>query len=63
MRRKKKVGIRRRTITGHAGLTRDTGGDEDNLRALESITETRLGGVVASNDTVGVDVAQIGSDT
>ena len=53
----------RLTITGHARLTGDTSGDEDNLGALESIAETRVRGVVASNDAVGVDVAQIGRDT
>ena len=51
------------TVTGHAGLARNTGRDEDDLRALESIAETRGSRVVASNGAVGVDVAQISSDT
>lgn len=51
------------TVTGHAGLTRDTGGDEDDLRALEGVTEARVGGVVARDDAVGVDVAEISSNT
>lgn len=28
------------TITGHAGLAGDTGGDDDNLSALESLGKT-----------------------
>ena len=51
------------TVTGHAGLAGNTGRDEDDLRALESIAEARGGRVVASDGAVGVDVAQIGSDT
>lgn len=53
----------RRTITGHAGLARNTSGDKDNLRALESITETRRSGIETLDGAVGVDVAQISSDT
>lgn len=50
-------------ITGHTGLAGNTSGDEDNLGALEAVTETGSIGVVASNSAVGVDVAQISSDT
>lgn len=50
-------------VTGHTGLAGDTGGDEDDLGALESITETLGGRVVAVDGAVGVDVAQIGRDT
>lgn len=51
------------TVTGHAGLARHTSGDEDDLRALESIAQASGGGVVARDGAVGVDVAQISSDT
>lgn len=50
-------------ITGHTGLARNTGRDEDDLGALEGITETSGIGVVTSDGAVGVDVAQIGSNT
>ena len=53
----------KRTVTGHAGLARNTSGDEDDLRALQSITEARGSRVEASDGAVGVDVAQISSDT
>jgi hypothetical protein len=51
------------TITGHAGLAGNTGRDEDDLGALESITEARLVRLVARDGAVGVDVAKVGSDT
>lgn len=51
------------TVTGHAGLARHTSGDEDDLRALESIAQAGGGGVEARDGAVGVDVAQISSDT
>lgn len=50
-------------VTGHTGLAGDTSRDEDDLGALESITKTLGGGVVAVDSAVGVDVAQIGGDT
>lgn len=56
------VGVEQ-VVTGHTGLAGDTGGDEDDLRALEGITKTLGGGVVAVDSAVGVDVAQISSDT
>lgn len=50
-------------ITGHTGLAGNTGGDEDDLSILESSSEASLVGVVAGDGAVGVDVAQVGSDT
>lgn len=58
------VGWLRRTVTGHAGLTGNTGRDEDDLRTLEGIAETSRGRrVVARDSAVGVDVAEVSSDT
>jgi hypothetical protein len=51
------------TVTGHARLARNTSRDEDDLRALESLAETRGSRLVATDGAVGVDVAQISSDT
>jgi hypothetical protein len=56
------VGVEQ-VITGHTGLAGNTGGDEDDLRALEAVTETGSIGVVALDDAVGVDVAQISGNT
>jgi hypothetical protein len=50
-------------ITGHTGLTGNTSGDQDDLGVLEAVTETAGIGVVASDGAVGVDVAEISSDT
>lgn len=50
-------------VTGHAGLAGDTGGDEDDVRALEGSGETLGGGLVALDGGLGVDVGDIGSDT
>lgn len=50
-------------VTGHAGLAGDTGGDEDDVRALEGGGETLGGGLVALDGGLGVDVGDIGSDT
>lgn len=52
-----------RTVTSHAGLAGDTGRDEDDLRALEGLAEAGGSGLVASDSAVGVDVAQVSSDT
>lgn len=52
-----------RTVTGHAGLAGDTGRDEDDLSALEGLGEARGRGVIAANLALGVDVANVGSDT
>lgn len=51
------------TVTSHARLTRNTGRDKNNLRALKSITQTSFRGVVAIYSALGVDMAQISSDT
>ena len=56
------VGVEQ-VITGHAGLAGDTSGDENDLRALEAVAQTSSIGLVASDGAVGVDVAEIGSDT
>ena len=50
-------------VTGHAGLAGDTGGDEDNLGALEGIGEAGGGGLVALDGALGVDVGEISTDT
>ena len=51
------------TVTGHAGLTGNTGRDEDDLGALEGIGKAALSRLVALNGAVSVDVADISSDT
>jgi hypothetical protein len=50
-------------ITGHTGLAGNTSGDENDLGALEAVTETGSIGVVALDDAVGVDVAEISGNT
>jgi hypothetical protein len=50
-------------ITGHAGLTGNTSGDQNDLGVLEAVTETAGIGVVTSDSAVGVDVAEISGDT
>ena len=50
-------------VTGHAGLAGDTGGDEDDLGALEGSGEAGGGGLVSLDGRLGVDVGDIGSDT
>lgn len=52
-----------RTVTGHAGLARNTSRDKDDLGAVKGITETRRSRVKTRDGAVGVDVAQISSDT
>jgi hypothetical protein len=51
------------TVTGHARLARNTGGDEDNLSVRESLLQSGRSRVIAGNGAVGVDVAEISSDT
>jgi hypothetical protein len=51
------------TVTGHAGLTGNTGRNEDDLGALEGIGKAALSRLVALNGAVSVDVADISSDT
>lgn len=50
-------------VTGHAGLAGDTGGDQDDITALQSAGQTGGGGVVAFDAALGVDVGDISSDT
>ena len=66
-------------VTGHAGLARDTGGDDNDLSALEGLGKTGGSGIVAADLglsitvcgssagvaylALGVDVANVGSDT
>ena len=50
-------------ITSHAGLTGNTGGDEDNLGSLEGIAEAGSLGFVAVDRADRVDVAKVSSDT
>jgi hypothetical protein len=50
-------------VTGHAGLAGDTGGDQDNLGALEGISEAAGGGLVTLDIGLGVDMGDVGSDT
>lgn len=50
-------------ITGHTGFARNARGDEDDLRALEAVTETGGIGIVALDNAVGVDVAEISGNT
>lgn len=51
------------TITGHSWFTGNTSGDQDNLRAVKSLLETCGSRVIACDRAVGVDMAQISSDT
>lgn len=50
-------------VAGHAGLTGDTGGDNDNVGVLERLSEATVGGEVAGDHRGGVDVRQVGGDT
>jgi hypothetical protein len=50
-------------VTGHTGLSGDTGGDDDNLNTLKGLLETTLLGGVASDLGVGGDVREISSNT
>ncbi len=36
-------------VTGHTGLARDTGGDDNDLSALEGLGKTGGSGIVAAN--------------
>jgi hypothetical protein len=56
------VGVEQ-VVTAHTGLAGNTSGDEDNLRSLEAVTETGSIGSVTGDGAVGVDVAEISSDT
>lgn len=50
-------------VTGHAGLAGDTGGDEDNLGALEGGGQAGGGRVEALDGGLGVDVGNVGGNT
>jgi hypothetical protein len=50
-------------VTGHARLARNTGRDEDNLSISESLLQSGGSRVISGNGAVGVDVAEISSDT
>lgn len=51
------------TITSHARLSRNTGRDQDDFRALQALSETRRSRIVALDGAVGVDVADISGHT
>lgn len=51
------------TITGHAGLAGNTGGDEDNLGTLEGRGEAGGIRLVTGDGGVGVDVGDISGNT
>jgi len=50
-------------VTGHAGLARNTSGDENDLSTSQALLELSITLVVASNSALSVDVADIGGDT
>jgi hypothetical protein len=50
-------------VTGHTGLAGDTGGDDDDVAALESGGEARGAGLVTLDRALGVDMGDIGSNT
>lgn len=56
------VGVEQ-VVTGHTGLAGNTSGDENDLGPLKSVAQATGIRLVASDSAVGVDVAQVGSDT
>jgi len=52
-----------RTVTGHARFTRHTGGNDDNVGARQAFAESGGGLIVALDGALGVDMADISSDT
>lgn len=50
-------------ITGHAGLSGHTSGDENDVGALEALSQAAGGGVITGDGRLGVDVRDISSDT
>lgn len=50
------------TVTGHARLSRYTGGNEDDFCASESLFQAIGVGLVAGDNALGVDVANISGD-
>lgn len=47
------------TISGHAGLPGDAGGDDDDICASQSLLEATVGGQISRYIAGGVDVVQI----
>lgn len=52
-----------KVITGHAWLTGDTSGNDDNVGVFEGLAKTTVSGEVASDNGGSVDMREIGSDT
>ena len=50
-------------ITGHTGLSGDTGRNEDDIATLQGIGKTGRCGLIASDCALGVDVGDISSNT
>lgn len=50
-------------VTGHAGLSGDTGGDEDDVTALQGVGKAGGAGVIALDGALRVDVGDISSNT
>lgn len=55
--------VEKPTITGHAGLARNTSRDEDNLGALKGGSKALRVSIVAGDGALGVDVRDVGSNT
>lgn len=56
------VGVEK-IVTGHARLSGDTGGDQDNIGTLQCGGKAGRGRLVTLDSRFGVDVRNIGSDT
>lgn len=50
-------------VTGHAGLTGDTSGNQDDVGALEGGSKAAWGGLIALDGGLGVDVGDVSGDT
>lgn len=50
------------TVTSHSGFTRNTGRDKDDFGALESIADTLGTSVIAGDNALRVDMADISSN-
>jgi hypothetical protein len=50
-------------VSGHTGLSGDTGGDNDNVGAGQSVLETVILGEVASDLSLGGDVGEVSGNT
>lgn len=53
----------KQVVSGHAGFSGDTGGDDDDIGASESGLETAIGRQVAHHGTGGGNVRKISGDT